>query len=368
MSESAVWRLRVRPSTPEGRTRNLQTALSDIGFKTAVDGHFGPATQEAIKKMQHQYGLPVTGKADTKTKQMLVRLAGQTPKQRTQAAAVVSKARAVKRQAAITRAQTPAPGEVAVLQRPKSIAASQRSATLKVTSKTAATAAAKTAQATAQAQAQGPQQQTKAQLSAKAATAAKKKIKAARHDEHEPDLQETTLAFGYGGDQSRSLIDARLMTPAADQPVWSRAGIRLVPDLAIPDSRPLTPSPSSAVIPDARPPLQPFNQVAALQVALMEAVKERKEATTGLQFTRARVREGLLRTRLAEAQSDLEEAIGPIKKGAFHAWLGKPLDQPITDADIARGKAAGGHPARMAHFAEQSRLWKHAKKAAKKAA
>ena len=53
----------------------------------------------------------------------------------------------------------------------------------------------------------------------------------------------------------------------------------------------------------------------------------------------------------------LEEAIGPIKKGAFHAWLGKPLDQPITDADIAKGKAAGGHPAKMAHFAEQARGW-----------
>ena len=55
--------------------------------------------------------------------------------------------------------------------------------------------------------------------------------------------------------------------------------------------------------------------------------------------------------------SQLEEAIGPIKKGAFHAWLGKKPDEPITAADIAKGKAAGGHPAKMAHFAEQAKGW-----------
>ena len=54
----------------------------------------------------------------------------------------------------------------------------------------------------------------------------------------------------------------------------------------------------------------------------------------------------------------LEEAIGPIKKGAFHAWLGKPLDQPITDADIAKGLASKDpHARRMAHFARVSRGW-----------
>jgi hypothetical protein len=41
-----------------------------------------------------------------------------------------------------------------------------------------------------------------------------------------------------------------------------------------------------------------------------------------------------------------------IKKGAFHKWLGKSEDQPITHEDIARGKAAGGHAAKMAQFAE----------------
>jgi hypothetical protein len=48
-----------------------------------------------------------------------------------------------------------------------------------------------------------------------------------------------------------------------------------------------------------------------------------------------------------------------IKPGAFHKWLGKAENEPITEADIAKGKAAGGHAAKMARFAENSRKWKH---------
>lgn len=40
-----------------------------------------------------------------------------------------------------------------------------------------------------------------------------------------------------------------------------------------------------------------------------------------------------------------------IKKGAFHKWLGKSEDEPITAADIKKGLAAGGHAAKMANFA-----------------
>jgi hypothetical protein len=47
-----------------------------------------------------------------------------------------------------------------------------------------------------------------------------------------------------------------------------------------------------------------------------------------------------------------ESTIGPIKKGAFHRWLGKSPDAKITAADIAKGKAAGGHAAEMATFAQ----------------
>ena len=43
--------------------------------------------------------------------------------------------------------------------------------------------------------------------------------------------------------------------------------------------------------------------------------------------------------------------IGPIKKGAFHRWLGKSEDEPITEADIQKGLRAGGHAAKMANFA-----------------
>jgi hypothetical protein len=43
--------------------------------------------------------------------------------------------------------------------------------------------------------------------------------------------------------------------------------------------------------------------------------------------------------------------IGPIKKGAFHRWLGKSEDEPITHADIEKGLKAGGHAAKMANFA-----------------
>jgi hypothetical protein len=46
-----------------------------------------------------------------------------------------------------------------------------------------------------------------------------------------------------------------------------------------------------------------------------------------------------------------KKKIGPIKKGAFHAWLGKPESEPITEADIQRGLKAGGHAAKMANFA-----------------
>lgn len=60
-------------------------------------------------------------------------------------------------------------------------------------------------------------------------------------------------------------------------------------------------------------------------------------------------------------------AIGHIAKGAFHRWLGKKPGEPITDADIRKGLAAGGHPAKMANFARNERGWDHkGKKKAKR--
>lgn len=54
-----------------------------------------------------------------------------------------------------------------------------------------------------------------------------------------------------------------------------------------------------------------------------------------------------------------EQAIGPIKHGAFHAWLGKSPDKPITNADIQKGLSAGGHAAKMANFARNARKFHH---------
>jgi hypothetical protein len=275
----------------------------------------------------------------------------------------------------------------------------------------------------------------------------------------------STVAFGTGGGPSLSIKDGRDTTPACDQPIWTRTGVRIIPPTTIQDGRaPAPPAPSDLTIPDGRD----YDSTMAL---LAEAVEARKAAANGAEFTRALAREQALRERLDEAgwtealhprarggkwtdalgkfkvspirsgpgqaltpkarhptirsfvvspgskknkvlvtallhhggrtstpkevshddaadwisgqmqmgenaaksvrkiRRPLQEAIGPIKKGAFHAWLGKPLDQPITAADIAKGKAAGGHPAKMAHFAEQSMKWgKRGKKAAKVAA
>ena len=48
-----------------------------------------------------------------------------------------------------------------------------------------------------------------------------------------------------------------------------------------------------------------------------------------------------------------------VRKGGFHKWLGKKPDEPITEADIAKGKAAGGHAEEMATFAENAKDWHH---------
>lgn len=58
--------------------------------------------------------------------------------------------------------------------------------------------------------------------------------------------------------------------------------------------------------------------------------------------------------------------IGHIAKGAFHRWLGKSEDEPITAADIAKGKAAGGHPAKMAQFAESAKHFHHGRMSRRK--
>lgn len=49
-----------------------------------------------------------------------------------------------------------------------------------------------------------------------------------------------------------------------------------------------------------------------------------------------------------------------LKKGAFHKWLGKSEDEPITDADIEKGLASDDeHVRKMAQFAKNAQKWKH---------
>ena len=58
----------------------------------------------------------------------------------------------------------------------------------------------------------------------------------------------------------------------------------------------------------------------------------------------------------------VSEAIKNIKKGAFHAWLGKDPDEPITDADIQKGlNSDDPHARKMAQFAKNARGWSHKK-------
>lgn len=47
-----------------------------------------------------------------------------------------------------------------------------------------------------------------------------------------------------------------------------------------------------------------------------------------------------------------------VRKGAFHKWLGKKPDSPITAADIANGEASNDpHVVKMATFAANSKKW-----------
>jgi len=86
-----------------------------------------------------------------------------------------------------------------------------------------------------------------------------------------------------------------------------------------------------------------FDQVALEKVAA--TLEEEKVTVAQKYFDRSE-------QPVKEEVEQIDEKIGHIAKGAFHRWLGKSEDEPITAADIARGKAAGGHAAKMATFAQ----------------
>jgi peptidoglycan hydrolase-like protein with peptidoglycan-binding domain len=315
-----------------GANRNvtsLQTALTQAGYKVAADGRFGPETEVAVKKLQREHGLTPDGVVGPETKGLLIgldstRSTGPTPTQKP------------KPRRKAKPGQKLLPGEVATLRTKQPIPRhGSRTAGSRMRLKPPA------------------KQPTTLKYHAEQEDTAVLKIKR---------LEETTLAFGVGGVPSMSIKDGRDTTPDYDLPIWTITGVRIrPPDETLQDGR--KPSPRTRpglVIPDGR---TRGGSMSTLQEQLAEAVQARKSATSSTDFVRARAREQVLRDRL-----EMEEAIGPIKKNAFHAWLGKKPDEPITDADIAKGKAAGGHPAKMAHFAEQARKWGKRKKKAKAAA
>jgi peptidoglycan hydrolase-like protein with peptidoglycan-binding domain len=173
--------------------------------------------------------------------------------------------------AKIARAQAPLPGEVAVLERGKAHKPSGGGGPkMKLT-------APKKGGAT-------PHRTGKVQVATSAQIPAQ-----------QPDLEETTVAFGYGGDPSMSIPDGREQTPDCDLPIWTRTGVRDLPDLTIPDGRAeQPPPPADTTILDGR-------DLAPAVTALAEAIIARKAAANGTEFTRALARERVLRARLAEA-------------------------------------------------------------------
>jgi peptidoglycan hydrolase-like protein with peptidoglycan-binding domain len=215
---------------PNTNVKNVQAALTKAGYTVTQDGQFGPETEAAVKRLQSAHNLPATGTMDNATKGLLSGLVVGTT-----------------------------------------------TATKTTTTKTTT---------------------TKKTTAAKAATTAipKPTAVAVRHAAEQsgktPDLEET-LFFGFGGDVSHSIKDSRDTTPAYDQPIWTRTGMRVEPNLQIPDSR----------------------NVATWATALVEAINARKSARDGFEFSRARAREKLAQERLAEALRAWDEKLHPRGRG-----------------------------------------------------
>lgn len=268
---------------------NLQATLTAAGFKVTKDGRFGPQTEAAVRQLQQAHGLQVDGIVGPETKGLLIGLAAAAPK-------AASKARAKKTTRAITSRSIP--GQPAVL---------------------------RTKAGTPRHSGRSGGSRMKLQPPKKAPATLKY---SAEVPTEQPELEETTVQFGYGGQPSRSIKDGRDTTPAADQPVWTRTGVQTdIGDLAIPDGRdPALPTPSvGEILADGREPVPPLsgqtladgrepvppppgdetipdgrNYIRTVSL-LAEAVLERKAAKTGIEFVCARAREQALRERLSEA-------------------------------------------------------------------
>jgi len=57
----------LRPGDRGSAVRALQTLLRDAGFKTTIDGTYGPSTKALVRAFQRAAGITVTGNANTRT-------------------------------------------------------------------------------------------------------------------------------------------------------------------------------------------------------------------------------------------------------------------------------------------------------------
>ena len=74
---SAVPTTTLKPGATGAQVRALQRALKSLGYSPgAVDGNYGPSTQQAVKNFQQANGLTVDGILGPKTLDALVRRAG----------------------------------------------------------------------------------------------------------------------------------------------------------------------------------------------------------------------------------------------------------------------------------------------------
>ena len=279
---------------------NLQAALNQAGYKLTQDGRFGPQTEAAVKKLQEDHGLTADGIVGPATKALLIGLTKSAAKPR----AASSRTKKIAGQPAVLRTQQPHPRH-----------------------------GSRTAGSRMQLKAPPPHAAT---------------LKYSASDLPDPDLEETE-AFGYGGQPSRSIKDARPApepTPLVDQPVWDRTQkIANPPDYTIPDGRdidqPQHTPPGDTTIPDGRS----FDEV---QTALKEAIAARQAARDGRTFARALARERTLRDMLLEAAGAYDEAKHPRGRGGrwmeVFAKLKKlPVNKPGEIHGMTAMRLSTGH-------------------------
>jgi len=272
--------------------KNLQIALSAAGIKVNADGRFGPQTEAAVRRLQQQHGLTVDGIVGPETKGLLVGL--ETGKQTAKAAAKAKTTTTKKKkdQPAVLRTRQPTPRHG---------------------SRTAG---------------------SRMKLTPPKPKAAKLKYSASGLPD--PDLEETTNAYGYGGVRSLAIKDYRSEgEPLVDQDLWTRfQALADPPDETISDFRSEgdTPSaPGDETIKDYR---------SELTAALTEAIAARKAAQGGRAFARARAREQLLRSKLLEAGVYEEAKHARGRGGRWIEMLNKLKSLPVNKPQEIHGVPA----------------------------